>query len=270
MKNSNKLNILFLTIFSILIFNNAYSQDSSVTKKQLNAMNRVKMPAFVDTCSNNSGEPFKILIIGNSITRHGISEKIGWNHISGMAASNINNDYAHILFKKTEVLIPNRRICMRISTLSTFERNFHNFNLKTIDSLVNYKPDVIIFQLGENVVFDSINTKLLFEKKYIELINYAKGKFNPIVICTTPFFPSQEKNEVIKKVTYKTKSFLTDLSHLYLLDKTNYVKNELNYPGDKSTWIHLGIGVHPGDFGMENIATQIFLNINAVINYNSK
>ena len=230
-----------------------------MTKEQLMVMNRTKIKPYIDICNNKQGEPFKILIIGNSITYHGVSEKIGWNHKSGMAASDINNDFAHIIFKKTEKLMPTKKICMRISNLAGFERNFPTYNFKLLDNLANYNPDIIIFQLGENTSFDKLKTPILFESKYIDLINYIKKDKHPVIICTTPFFPSLEKNEIIEQVAIKTKSYLADLSHLTLLDKENYVKNEINYQGNKSDWKVSGIGVHPGDYGMKNIARQIFI-----------
>lgn len=41
----------------------------------------------------------KILIVGNSITRHGVLPSIGWYHDFGMAASAEENDYVHLLMK---------------------------------------------------------------------------------------------------------------------------------------------------------------------------
>lgn len=58
---------------------------------------------------------------------------------------------------------------------------------------------------------------------------------------------------------------MVDLSHLPLLEDENYAKNEKNYLGDKSLWTVPGIGIHPGDVGMENIATQLFITINAAM-----
>jgi len=260
--------ILFELILTFSVIINSFSQENPITKEQLSQMNNIKMSVYTDTCNRNNGLSFKILIIGNSITRHEISEKIGWSHVSGMAASNIEKDYAHILYKEIEGIMPENKICMRISNLASFERNFQTYDFRTLDSLVAFKPDLVIFQLGENTSFDSTKTPLDFEKKYIELINYIKNNENPIVICTTPFFPSQEKNDIIARVVNQTNSFIVDLSQLVLKDKTNYAKNELDYPGDQSTWKVGGIGIHPGDFGMRNIAMQIFLELKIILNNN--
>jgi len=243
----------------------AYSQSKPVTKEQLNAMNRISNPSFIDLSSNRTGKTFKLLVIGNSLTRHGIAENIGWTHVSGMAATKMENDFVHLLFAKTENLLPNRKIQLRITNFADFERNYSTFDLGAIDSLVNFKADAIVFQLGENVSFSQTNTPPLFEKKYTDLINRFKISSQPIVICTTPFFPSPEKNQIIERVALNTKSFVADLSHLPLLDKENYAKDETNYAGNRNEWTNAGIGIHPGDYGMRNIAQQLFIILNAAI-----
>jgi hypothetical protein len=280
MKQKIKILFIFQLILNVLLvsyvvynkrtaiitrLNKIYSKETIVSKEQLSQMNRTIIPAFIDTCNNKSGEQFKILIIGNSLSYHGIAKESGWNHISGMAASKIEHDFAHLIFEKTGDLLPNKKIFLRISNLTEFERNYSTFDFAVIDSLVSYHPDLIVFQLGENVSFDEINTQQLFEKKYVDLINCFKKDNNPIVICTTPFFPSLEKNEIIKKIALTTKCFVADLSHLILLDNENYSKNENNYAGDRNIWKVDGIGLHPGDYGMRNIAQQVFIVINASV-----
>lgn len=244
---------------------NTYSQSKVGTKEQLSAMNRIPKPSFNDTCNNRTGKPFKLLVIGNSLTRHGIAAAIGWTHVSGMAATKMENDFVHLLFCKTENFLPKRKICLRMANLADFERNYTTFDFRAMDSLVSYRPDVIVFQLGENVTFNQVNTPALFEKKYTELINRFRKGNKPVIICTTPFFPSAEKNQVIEQVVLFTGSYLADLSHLPLLDKENYAKDEKDYKGDRSEWKNEGIGIHPGDYGMRNIAQELFIIINAAI-----
>lgn len=249
---------------------NFSKNEDTVENSQLQAMNNVFIPPFVDKCNNKTGEKFKILVIGNSLAMHGIAQNIGWNHISGMAATSIEKDYAHLLFKKVENKLPKKKLCLRISNFAKFERNHASFESNSIVSLVNYQADLIVFQLGENVKIQNEKHKWLFEEKYIDLINSFRENGNPMIICTTPFFPSLIKNEIIEKVAYSTNSYLVDLSHLPLLNSNNYAKNETNYNGDKSIWKENGIGNHPGDIGMENIAKQIFITINASISDKKK
>jgi hypothetical protein len=266
------LNVLLVSYFVytkrtgiISRFNKIFSKETVVSDEQLQAMRGFFSPAYIDTSNNKQGEPFRILVIGNSLAYSGKAEKYGWMHGSGMAASSISKDFAHLIFTKTENLLPGRKISLRVARMIEFERNYERFDFASVDSLVGYHANIIVFQLGENVSFGKINTQELFESKYITLVNCFKKNNNPLVICTTPFFPSFEKNEIIKKVSLATNSYLADLSHMVLLNEENYVKFERNYPGDRKGWERTGIGIHPGDYGMENIAQQIFIIINASI-----
>jgi hypothetical protein len=270
---------LFLLSVLLLAGIGVYSQPSEVQNstppeadkikvpdEQLSPMNRVRMKDYFELSSKNDGITFKILVIGNSIARHGKSEEIGWlPHDGGMAASREENDYVHLLFKKIETLLPDKKVYLRVAGSARFERGFSTFDFSTFDKLIDYQPDIIVFQLGENVNFDEVNTPLLFQKRYVDLIYCFKKDRNPLIICTTPFFPDLQKNDVIEQVALTTNSYLADLSHLRLLDNQNYAKDEIGYPGNQSEWKVDGIGIHPGDYGMKNIAQQIFIIINASI-----
>lgn len=255
---------LVILVFNFIICSDIFAQNNSTINETLKAFNKSKYLLVNDTTNNRKRKPFKILIIGNSISYHYASDSIGWSHNSGMAATNIRNDYAHLLFEKTEKLLPKRKISMRVINLAFFERNFSTYNFKLLDKLINH-PDLIIFQLGENVVFNKINTPQKFEDRYVDLIKYIKKGKRTIVICTTPFFPSVEKNNIINKVALRSNSYVTDLSQLTLLNRQNYAINEVGYPKGRDKWKVSGIGIHPGNLGMMNIAQHIFVIINAAI-----
>jgi hypothetical protein len=231
----------------------------------LQHMNNVFIPDFLDTCNVLKHKKIKIMIIGNSLSLHGIAPKIGWTHEGGMAASTKEKDYAHLLFKKLEAILPEYEVCMRISNFASFERNPNSLDDRSIENLLSFKADIIIFQLGENVDETSSDNLRNFEKKYIQLINSFRKNDSPLTICTTPFFPSLTKNKIMNQIALNTKSNLVDLSSLTLLDPKNYAKNEVDYAGDKSAWIAEGIGIHPGDIGMQNIANLIFTSVQPYI-----
>jgi hypothetical protein len=257
-----------IIVIFILLTINSYAQETH--DESLNAMNRVKMKEYYELSSTRKGKPFRVLILGNSIARHGRYPEIGWNQEFGMAATKEDNDYVHLVFRKIEGLLPKNKILLREASIVKFEREFPVFDFKTMDQFIQFHPDIIIFQLGENTGFNEVNTPELFQQKYVELINNFKKNNHPVVICTTPFFPDLKKNEVIGQTALLTGSFLVDLSHLPLLDTQNYAKDETNYAGNKSEWKVSGIGIHPGDYGMKNIALQLFITIKAALNVKSK
>lgn len=237
---------------------------TGITKEQLDPMNRTLPPVpYMEIGNNRRGEEFHILVVGNSLSFHPKAEKIGWLCENGMAASASDRDYVHQLLKMTDSIMPDKQITVRITFGAGFERNFTTFDPAQYEHLLAWRPDVVLFQLGENVSFDETNTPVLFEQKYKELVRYFKKNGNPVTICTTTFWMESVRHEVIKQVALSTRSFLAELSHLVTLDKENLAKEEKNYRGDKSTWNVDGIGMHPGDKGMGNIAQQIFMVINA-------
>ncbi|HBU77496.1 MAG TPA: hypothetical protein DEF18_05285, partial [Muricauda sp.] len=101
----------------------------------------------------------------------------------------------------------------------------------------------------------------LFGKQYINLIDSFKSDNQRHIVATTPFFPSLEKNKIIQQAAIATGIHLVDLSHLTLIDPENYAKNETDYPEEKNDWKVDGIGIHPGDKGMQNIANLLFISI---------
>ncbi|MDR1121646.1 MAG: SGNH/GDSL hydrolase family protein [Dysgonamonadaceae bacterium] len=238
---------------------------TEITKEQLDPINRT-LPSvpYVEFGNNRRGEAFHILVVGNSLSFHSKAENIGWLYENGMAASASDRDYVHQLLKMTDSIMPDRQITVGIIFGVGFERNFATFDPAQYEHLLAWRPDVVLFQLGENVSFDEMNTPALFEQKYKELVRYFKKNGNPATICATTFWMEPVRHEVITQVALSTRSFLAELSHLVPLDKENLAKEEENYRGDKSTWSVDGISMHPGDKGMCHIAREIFVIINAV------
>jgi hypothetical protein len=240
------------------------AQKNKVTDENLSPMNRVAMDLYVEFSNNVEGEEFSILLIGNSILWHGKAPDIGWVNECGMAASSAENDYAHILFRKLESLMPDRKIKIRLTNAAPFERDMAAFDFNIINKIKQgFISDFIVFQLGENVPYN-MDSKL-YEEKYTSFINEFKKGNKAVTLCTTPFFPDLKKSIIGRKVALNTKSFLVDLSALSLLDEENLAKNEKDYPLDRSQWKVEGIGLHPGNKGMDSIAETIFIVINATI-----
>lgn len=265
-KKAVLLDIIILVIWTMSFSGNLLAQRGTPGDSTLKAMNRTQTTLFMTLKGgSDTGKPYHVLVIGNSLTWHSVAENIGWMVAAGMAASVADKDYVHLLHKKMISLLPDRSVVFRVANLASFERNYNTFDFKRLDSLHNFKPDLIVFQLGENVSISESADLGNFEEKYVTLINSFKAEKPPFVLCTTPFFPSQIKNESIKKVAERTGSFLVDLSNLTLLNKENYARDEVHYPGNRSVWKHEGIGNHPGDLGMRSIAEQLFIPIKALI-----
>lgn len=223
------------------------------------AMNQeVWKPRFEKLKKSNADSCIRIVFVGNSLTFHGISKNIGWELECGMAATSLENDYVHKTVRK---ISESRNVSVDYAVMNAagFERKFESFDFAVVPTFEDFAPDYVVFQLGENVNKENliVNTDL-FVEKYSELINRIGSKNSIKMICL-PFWHNTEKNQAITKVALNTHSLLVDLSHLGNgLDVRNYATYE-------KEWKHQGVGMHPGDFGMENIADNIFSVFNAVM-----
>ena len=65
-------------------------------KNTVSAKGQLKENEYV-TYIHGSGEGVRILFVGNSITLHGRKDEIGWTRVCGMAASEAEKDYVHLL-----------------------------------------------------------------------------------------------------------------------------------------------------------------------------
>jgi hypothetical protein len=259
------LNVFLLTIF---IAGAYYKRDSIINRikpliekqsnleKNISIMNPepyIGKKEYINV--NNSDKNIDILVLGNSISLHGVVEGL-WSHESGMAASKKDNDYVHILMRSISKN-KNVGIYFEVVNIAEFERYFNEFDFKRLSIMQSAKPQYVIFQIGENISSNDImNRSELFRNKYIELVNSFN---NATKIICLPFWPNKEKNNIITDVAIQTNSYIVDLSHLGNgLDGNNFAKSENKYSNP-------GVAAHPGDYGMNNIALNLYSVFNALL-----
>jgi hypothetical protein len=185
--------------------------------------------------------PTKILVLGNSITRHGPKEDIGWPYDWGMAASTPENDYVHRLYAK--LTKSGRNVLMRIHQSAGWERTFLEPNC--LDAYTDdkaFEADVIIFRLGENVLPENAPS---LKDATVKLINFLK-KDGTRLIFTTCFWEHPEKDTAIKEAA---KHFGAPIADILCTDDSMMAIGKFE---------HEGVAGHPGDKGMEMIASKIF------------
>ena len=190
----------------------------------------------------------RILVVGNSITRHGPNAEIGWHGDWGMAASVPEKDYVHRLYAKlTEA---GEDVYMMIRQCSYWERNF-----RKEDILDNYQDekafgaDIVVFRLGENV--DVAQDKPYFKEgleKFVAHLCPETGR----VVYTTCFWRNPIVDEAIEAVAKQRGE--TCIRGDFSVDKETMALGLFE---------HHGVAVHPGDKGMEKFAQVIFEMIQA-------
>lgn len=186
----------------------------------------------------------RILFVGNSITRHAPAPELGWYGDWGMAASSRDTDYVHHMIGQIKEYNSQTEFMFR--NIAEYERNFWDFELDKFKDIRDFNADIIIMRIAENVN-DKEAGERGFEKYYNELIKYFNVSGNATIFCTNSFWPNKNVNMQIKKAADQNNYVFVDISMLYY-DEENMAKKEFE---------NEGVGLHPSDKGMENIANII-------------
>lgn len=186
----------------------------------------------------------KILFLGNSITRHGKAEQLGWFGDWGMAASCQENDYVHKLISKLEQ--SGKKVSYCTANLSEWERSRNMELLKTqYFPAYRFQADFIIVRIGENAELSEHISE--FEICYREMVEYFSANGAKVVL--SDLFWEYEPFDCFVKELAEEKGYA--LAQLHDLGRTEEMKAIGKYA-------HAGVAVHPGDKGMSKIAERIY------------
>jgi hypothetical protein len=203
------------------------------------ALASCKKPVKTDPVNNSV---HNVLVLGNSITYAPANPSIGWNESCGMAASVADSDYVHLLTAHFKLLNNNSMLVAK--NIAEFEISFDTYDLDAnLKSYRDAKPDIIILRIGENLTRTS--DSVLFEKKYVALLNYFTTD-NPKVkiLAAGPVWPERD---LANKVMSKYSAFISLISLQKDLSNFSFAL----YP-DPS------IQSHPCNKGMRSISDQIW------------
>jgi len=187
-----------------------------------------------------------VLVLGNSIVKHGPKPEIGWVGNWGMAASVEDSDYVHLLIRDIHRIDPS--VVVKFGSLADFERSFVSYQLSKLDSLRN--PDMLILKISENVN-DITAVKDNFISYYENLVNYLTPDKNSVKVIVDGFWVKENVNRSIKEYAIKNNYpfvTITGLSN----DSTNTAKGK---------FAHAGVAAHPSDKGMRLIEQGIWETI---------
>jgi len=189
-------------------------------------------------------ENLKVLLLGNSMTFHTASEKIGWIGNWGMAASSEDKDFVHLL--KVELLSKYKKLDFRYyNVANTFEKNYQNIDITNYTNFRNFEPDILIIRLGDNIQMDDFNAGSL--KVSLEnLVKFIDPKSK--VFISSRFWSNQVIDNTIKECANKNKWIFVDISSLGEISE--------NMSGNR--FENKGVGMHPSDLGMQRIKDKIW------------
>lgn len=216
------------------------SEDNNVS-----SVNQLKESSKIFFLGNENAKK-RILIVGNSITRHGIKEEIGWRGDFGMAASSIEKDYVHLLAAD---ILKNEDAYIMVHQLADWERAYTEKNaLSFWEADRAFAPDLMIFRLGENM--PALQTDA--EQEALEAALFSVIKHLSLeekeIIFTTSFWKKPRVDAAIISVANAMRMPIVPLGDLG--DDEKYMAVGL--------FEHVGVAHHPGDLGMKKIAERIY------------
>lgn len=228
----------------------------SPKEKYLLNFNNEPLEAVNDSLMIGADSTITCLFLGNSLTYHSVIDEEPAEGKRGLTATSVDKDYVHILLR-TISEEHNVNIKYSIINIAQFERTFtkYSFEVGKLALAENKQPDYLFVQMGENVSPKDINDTKKYEEEYIKLLSLFP---NSKRIITIPFWPNKYKEYATTNIAIKSKSYLVDISHLG--DGTD----PLNFSSSYKKYKTPGVGSHPGDYGMANIAKSIYAIFNAI------
>ncbi|MDE6504250.1 MAG: SGNH/GDSL hydrolase family protein [Clostridia bacterium] len=199
------------------------------------------------------GADIKILFLGNSITRHGAAENLGWFGDWGMAASCKENDYVHRVVKMLEA--KGLRVSYCIANLSEWERTLDKSLLKNRYAVAHgFTADIAVVRLGENAgLAENLN---VFIPCYCEMVNYF-AESGARIILTDLFWQYEPFDGFVQKFAKEKSYGFVQIHDLGDCDEMKALKQ----------FDHKGVAAHPGDKGMEEIANRIYKEIERIFDF---
>ncbi len=198
----------------------------------------------------------KLLIMGNSLTRHGPSTKeLGWEGNWGMAATALEKDYAHQFHK----LLTEKQggVAPELITLQLLARDFPpDYKALTPRDSKNhcYTPaelkelgaDLVVIQSGDNL---KDATEENFAQPYGKLVRDLQAAGVKTILCCSTYWNKTPHIEMIKRVCAETGAIFVPIYELQAKPENN-AKSEGHFS-------HPGVAAHPGDRGMAAIAAML-------------
>ena len=220
--------------------------------------NNKPVDAFNGFYNQEVDSTISMIFLGNSITYHLPWENVGEQNPRGMAATKLEKDYVHQLL---HLIADAYKVNIKYSifNIAQLERGFaiYDFNLDSCFCMLEItKPDILILQIGENVSKNDVEERPdKFKNIYGSIFDYYP---NCHKFVTLPFWLRKDENYLIVEEATNHGAVVVDLSHLGSDPDKNYASSSTHYE-------NAGIGMHPGDEGMLNIANCLFSAIRATI-----
>lgn len=193
---------------------------------------------------SSAGVERRVLFVGNSLTQHLPSGKIGWSGSWGMAASAIDKDYVHVTLK--QVIDQGHPVRAELLNLAVYEKQeFGGTELGHFPG----KFDFLVVQLGDNVVGSSEGLEL-FRSNYVKIVDSSKRMYGvKNLICLGSWRRNRIVDDIISGVCLKKGGTYVPISDIS--------EQEGSLADASGVRLNYFVGRHPSDLGMQRIASRI-------------
>ncbi|MEX8519835.1 MAG: glycoside hydrolase family 99-like domain-containing protein [Leptothrix sp. (in: b-proteobacteria)] len=191
-----------------------------------------------------------VLVIGNSLTRHPPAAQLGWQGDWGMAASSMDRDYVHQLANHLES-VGHEKVKISLLPAYPLESAFFAQQPPAWPAVETSSYDYILVELGDNIDFRKSQGNL-FETRYDVLLNTLSVGLRPAgrLVCLGKWWPNAAADASIRTVCERHGGAFLALAPISVKPE-NHARHERDF-------FNQGVGEHPGDRGMTEIAQQLF------------
>jgi alpha-galactosidase len=191
----------------------------------------------------------RVLFLGNSICL--VPPGPNWPNNWGLTASALDKDYVHLLAKAIEartgsklrlvatdpaiknpdgsIVTGNANI---VNIADIFERQYATYSAARLQQQIDWKPDVVVLQFGENIPPQTFDAAV-FKKSLKQLVADFQNSGNPNIFMTGYILGSNAVVDDIKRQVCaedKTHRVFVDLSRVWPDPVTH---GEFGHPNDK-------------------------------------
>ncbi len=202
-----------------------------------------------------SQDGFDYLAIGNSITLHPITDY--WWGEWGMAASDANHDYFHLITDGIEEKLENEK------KVNAFAINYYMWEVTANDRSETWSQlddclmpgvDLVTIQLGENAY--DLST---LESDMTSMINHIYEKCPGVQVIVIDGFNETDSHEMRKGAAKASGAAFVDLSDIRDVEEYRAGLGTIVEGDDGQDHVieHEGVARHPGDKGMQVIAERV-------------
>jgi len=185
----------------------------------------------------HSAQSERLMVIGNSITYHPPREELGWYGDWGMAASERENDWVHLVLGK----LPDNTL---LKTKHCIAPSLVGLTDELIAEVQQVNPTLLMVQLGDNMLPEDATTESL----YVPVVRILRAAQHQKIVVGV-WGANDVRNECLKQAAL-------DADAIYV--RIDDIRNQSGTQA-WDEYENSAVGWHPSDLGMQMIANRVLM-----------